>query len=254
MHPSPARRRGLEAAAAQGAFWPMHDLLFEHQDALRPADLVGYADQLGLDVERFKDHLREHTGAHRVAEDVEGADLSGVSGTPTFFINGRRHYGAYDLAALGRRPWGRRAGGLAASRTAERCPTARTRPRPHRNHPSGRRLQRVPLRSLSHDPSATTRPPGRTRAQAALGAWPLAVIGEVARSGLAAGEARGSRPVRSGGRSGVGAGPRFAVCNAAEGEPATFKDRLLLRTNPYRSSRAWPSPPTRSAPSVPTWA
>jgi hypothetical protein len=52
----------------------MHDLLFEHQDALRPAGLVGYADQLGLDVERFKHHLREPTGAHRVAEDVEDAD------------------------------------------------------------------------------------------------------------------------------------------------------------------------------------
>jgi Na+/H+ antiporter NhaA len=89
-----------EAAAAQGAFWPMHDLLLEHQDALGPADLVRYAGQLGLDVERFKDHLRKHAGARRIAEDVEGADLSGVSGTPTFFINGRRHYGAYDIAAL----------------------------------------------------------------------------------------------------------------------------------------------------------
>jgi protein-disulfide isomerase len=89
-----------EAAAAQGAFWPTHDLLLEHQDALGPADLVRYADQLGLDVERFKQHLREHAGARRIAEDVEGADLSGVSGTPTFFINGRHHYGAYDIAAL----------------------------------------------------------------------------------------------------------------------------------------------------------
>jgi predicted DsbA family dithiol-disulfide isomerase len=61
---------------------------------------VRYADQLGLDVERFKQHLREHAGARRIAEDVEGADLSGVSGTPTFFINGRHHYGAYDIAAL----------------------------------------------------------------------------------------------------------------------------------------------------------
>ena len=112
-----------EAAAAQGAFWPMHDLLFEHQDALRPADLVGYADQLGLDVERFKDHLREHTGAHRVAEDVEGADLSGVSGTPTFFINGRRHYGAYDLAALSAAVRG--AGARASWRRPERPSVAR---------------------------------------------------------------------------------------------------------------------------------
>jgi protein-disulfide isomerase len=89
-----------EAAAAQGAFWPMHDLLLGNQDALRPVDLVRYADQLGLDVERFSDDLRRHAGANRVAEHVDGADLSGVSGTPTFFINGRRHYGAYDIATL----------------------------------------------------------------------------------------------------------------------------------------------------------
>jgi Na+/H+ antiporter NhaA len=89
-----------EAAADQGAFWEMHDLLFAHQDALRPNDLVSYAAQLGLDVERFASDLREHAGAARVAEDVDGADLSGVSGTPTFFVNGRRHYGAYDIATL----------------------------------------------------------------------------------------------------------------------------------------------------------
>jgi Na+/H+ antiporter NhaA len=89
-----------EAAADQGSFWEMHDLLFDHQDALRPGDLTGYAEQLGLDVERFTNALRRHTGALRVADDVDGADLSGVSGTPTFFINGRRHYGAYDTAAL----------------------------------------------------------------------------------------------------------------------------------------------------------
>jgi Na+/H+ antiporter NhaA len=89
-----------EAAAAQGAFWEMHDLLLAHQDALRLNDLIGYAEQLGLDVERFTVDLREHTGAARVAEDVDSADLSGVSGTPTFFVNGRRHYGAYDIATL----------------------------------------------------------------------------------------------------------------------------------------------------------
>ena len=89
-----------EAAADQGAFWEMHDLLFAHQDALRPNDLVSYAEQLGLDVERFASDLREHAGAARVAEDVDSADLSGVSGTPTFFVNGRRHYGAYDIATL----------------------------------------------------------------------------------------------------------------------------------------------------------
>jgi len=89
-----------EAAAEQGAFWEIHDLLLDHQDALAPGDLIGYARQLGLDVERFTDDLRMHIGAAQVADDVDSADLSGVSGTPTFFINGRRHYGAYDIATL----------------------------------------------------------------------------------------------------------------------------------------------------------
>jgi Na+/H+ antiporter NhaA len=89
-----------EAAADQGAFWEMHDLLLTNQNALRPSDLLAYAERLELDVERFADVLREHTGAARVAEDVDSADLSGVSGTPTFFINGRRHHGAYDIATL----------------------------------------------------------------------------------------------------------------------------------------------------------
>ena len=89
-----------EAAAGQGAFWEMHDLLFEHQGALKPADLIRYAGQLGLDVPRFTADLRKHAGAGRVAEDVDSADLSGVSGTPTFFINGQRHHGAYDIEAL----------------------------------------------------------------------------------------------------------------------------------------------------------
>jgi protein-disulfide isomerase len=89
-----------EAAADQGAFWEMHDLLFAHQDALEPDDLVAYAEQLGLDVERFADALREHTGAGKIADDVDSADLSGVSGTPTFFVNARRHHGAYDIGTL----------------------------------------------------------------------------------------------------------------------------------------------------------
>jgi Na+/H+ antiporter NhaA len=91
-----------EAAGAQGKFWEMHDLLLEHQDALRPRDLVGYAEQLGLDVDRFREELRRREHAPRVAEDVNDADASDVTGTPTFFINGRRHYGAYDQATLAR--------------------------------------------------------------------------------------------------------------------------------------------------------
>ncbi|GAB2624686.1 Na+/H+ antiporter NhaA [Streptomyces capparidis] len=89
-----------EAAAEQGAFWPMHDRLLAAQDALTPRDLLRHAEELGLDVERFHRFLSAHRGAARVAEDVESADLSGVAGTPTFFVNGRRHHGAYDLAAL----------------------------------------------------------------------------------------------------------------------------------------------------------
>ena len=89
-----------ECAADQGAFWELHDLLLQNQQALRPGDLAGYAARLGLDVDRFTNDLREHAGAGRVAEDVDSADLSGVSGTPTFFINGTRHYGAYDIATL----------------------------------------------------------------------------------------------------------------------------------------------------------
>jgi len=89
-----------EAAARQDAFWEMHDLLLDHQDALEPMDLMRYAEKLGLDIERFTNDLREHEGAARIAEDVDSADISGVSGTPTFFINGQRHYGAYDIDTL----------------------------------------------------------------------------------------------------------------------------------------------------------
>lgn len=89
-----------EAAGEQGSFWEMHDLLLTHQDALNPTDLLGYAERLGLDLDMFREHMGKRLGVDRVAEDVESADLSGVTGTPTFFINGRRHHGAYDIVAL----------------------------------------------------------------------------------------------------------------------------------------------------------
>ncbi|HEX4519990.1 MAG TPA: Na+/H+ antiporter NhaA [Gaiellaceae bacterium] len=89
-----------EAASAQGKFWEMHDLLIDHQDELAPKDLVEHARALGLDVDRFSEALRRHSYRSRIAEDVDGADLSGVSGTPTFFVNGLRHYGAYDVETL----------------------------------------------------------------------------------------------------------------------------------------------------------
>jgi Na+/H+ antiporter NhaA len=89
-----------EAAAAQDAFWPMHDLLLEHQDDLRVTDLLKYANELGLDADRFHADLKRHVHEARIAQDIESADLSGVSGTPTFFINGQRHYGAFDVQTL----------------------------------------------------------------------------------------------------------------------------------------------------------
>jgi Na+/H+ antiporter NhaA len=89
-----------EAAAQQGRFWEMHDLLLDHQDELTADALVAAAAELGLDTERFREDLERRDGAGRVAEDVDGADRSGVSGTPTFFVNGRRHHGAYDVASL----------------------------------------------------------------------------------------------------------------------------------------------------------
>jgi Na+/H+ antiporter NhaA len=89
-----------EAAAAQGAFWEMHDLLLMHQDELQPKDLIRYASELGLDLDRFRADVRGNRSIDHIAEDIESADLSGVSGTPTFFVNGRRHIGAYDITAL----------------------------------------------------------------------------------------------------------------------------------------------------------
>jgi Na+/H+ antiporter NhaA len=89
-----------EAADRQGKFWEMHDTLMDHQSALTTKDLIRYAADLGLDTDKFTADLRKHAGAYRVAEDVDSADLATVSGTPTFFINGMRHYGAYDLPAL----------------------------------------------------------------------------------------------------------------------------------------------------------
>jgi Na+/H+ antiporter NhaA len=91
-----------EAAGAQGAFWEMNDKLLMHQDELTPPDLSRYAEELGLDVERFWDELRRREYEARVSDDVTSADASGVAGTPSFFINGRRHEGAYDVDTLTR--------------------------------------------------------------------------------------------------------------------------------------------------------
>jgi Na+/H+ antiporter NhaA len=89
-----------EAAAAQGHFWDMHDLLLRQQDDLGVKSLIRAAESLRLDMDVFREHLRKRKGAARIAEDVESADMSGVSGTPSFFINGQRHQGAYDVVTL----------------------------------------------------------------------------------------------------------------------------------------------------------
>ena len=106
---------GAEAADRQGEFWEMHDILIEHQGALTKRDLLRYAADLGLDQAQFAADLRDHVGAAHVAEDVDSADLSGVSGTPTFFVNGKRHYGAYDIDALSEAVRGARARALIAT-------------------------------------------------------------------------------------------------------------------------------------------
>jgi protein-disulfide isomerase len=77
-----------EAAASQGQFWVMHDLLFEHQDALEYEDLYRYAEAAQLDTRRFKQELHGRSHSSRVMHDVRAGRRSGVIGTPTFFLNG----------------------------------------------------------------------------------------------------------------------------------------------------------------------
>jgi Na+/H+ antiporter NhaA len=104
-----------EAAADQGKFWDMHDRLLSHQQDLSPGDLYRYASDIGLDLNQFSEDLRRRRHAPRVAEDVRSADASGVTGTPTFFVNGRRHQGVYDTDTLARAV-------KAAAQAAQRTP------------------------------------------------------------------------------------------------------------------------------------
>jgi protein-disulfide isomerase len=101
MHPhARLAAQAAEAAGAQGKFWEMHALLFANAAALDLQDLVSYATLLGLDIARFESELAADTYAGRVQEDVASGVRSGVNGTPTFFINGKRHNGGYTLEAL----------------------------------------------------------------------------------------------------------------------------------------------------------
>jgi formate-nitrite transporter family protein len=84
-----------EAGAVQGKFWEMHDILFEHQNALEDPDLIGYARSLGLDADRVARELEAGTHAKRVRGDFRNGVRSGVNGTPTFFVNGERYDGSW---------------------------------------------------------------------------------------------------------------------------------------------------------------
>jgi len=101
IHPhAQSAAEAAEAAGAQGRFWEMHDLLFRNQQALEDADLLRYADALGLDLPRFVSELADGTWESRVREDFMSGVRSGVNGTPTFFVNGVRHDGPWDADTL----------------------------------------------------------------------------------------------------------------------------------------------------------
>jgi NhaA family Na+:H+ antiporter len=89
-----------EAAAAQGAFWPMHDQLYAARGHLAPADLVNHAAELGLDAARVEAELRDGVHAERVRRDADGARAAGLAATPAFYANGVLHPGAFDARSL----------------------------------------------------------------------------------------------------------------------------------------------------------
>jgi len=92
--------QAAEAAGRQGKFWEMHDYLFEHQDALDDTNLVLYAIDLNLDLPRFEQDFGDPAIIEHIREDVLSGIQSGVNGTPTFFINGVRHDGSFDLDTM----------------------------------------------------------------------------------------------------------------------------------------------------------
>jgi protein-disulfide isomerase len=89
-----------ESADAQGKFWQMHDVLFENQHLLDERRLAMFAEQLGLDSEKFARDLQSHKFQERVRQDFSSGVRSGVNGTPTFFINGFRYDGSWELGPL----------------------------------------------------------------------------------------------------------------------------------------------------------
>jgi protein-disulfide isomerase len=103
IHPHAlAAAEASEAAADQGRFWPMHDLLFRRQKALERADLERYAGEVGLDVERFQQELEPHLHLDRIEADRSSALASGATGTPTIFLDGLPYRGSYERDELRR--------------------------------------------------------------------------------------------------------------------------------------------------------
>ena len=101
IHPDAQRAaEASEAAAAQGSFWEMHDALYANRGRFSEDDLVRLARRIGLDADRFRAELSDGTHAARVARDADAAHAAGLSGTPTFFVNGERHTGEYDAGSL----------------------------------------------------------------------------------------------------------------------------------------------------------
>jgi Na+:H+ antiporter, NhaA family len=100
-HPDARRAaEAAEAAAAQGAFWEMHDALYASGGRLHENEIVATAATLGLDAERLRAELRSGIHAPRVQRDRESGERSGVTGTPGFFANGRLVEGAFDARSL----------------------------------------------------------------------------------------------------------------------------------------------------------
>ena len=101
IHPDAERAaEAAEAAAAQGAFWQMHDRMYESRGALSREDLIGYASELGLDSERVGTELDSETHRPRVQRDVDSGRSSGVTGTPGFFVGRRLYGGSFDAQSL----------------------------------------------------------------------------------------------------------------------------------------------------------
>jgi protein-disulfide isomerase len=101
IHPDAERAaEAAEAAAAQGAFWQMHDRMFESNGALSREDLIAYAAELGLDSDRVAAELDSGAHAPRVQRDLDSGIASGVTGTPAFFVGGRHYGGSFDAQSL----------------------------------------------------------------------------------------------------------------------------------------------------------